>query len=138
MNNRVIILGAGGHAQELYGLAQACMQRVSGFVDETGSRDELFGLPVYHSIPNSDSFLCGVGNPFVKEQFEIKVDNELCEALIHPTVSMYYECYIEPGVTIGAHCTLTANIKKLNSREGLSARMDKYTNTFLSTIIEEV
>ena len=108
--DRIYILGAGGHAQEVFGIAYLSSTMVLGFVDETKDSDgTLFKHPVYCKIPedNRATFVCGVGNPFVKKHFEEQILDKLAAPIIHTTVVAYRSCQFDKGIVIGAHCTLT-------------------------------
>ena len=110
---KLIILGAGGHAQEILGIVKSIPTiSLSGFVDETipYSRS-LYLFPIFTHIPDGDfRFICGIGNPVVKEYFESKVLNKLCDPIVHPSSVLMNDIYLEKGTLIGANCTLTTDI----------------------------
>lgn len=109
---KLIIFGAGGHAQEVFGIAKACKVEVFGFIDETGITTEMYGLPVFKKIPKEEGlvFVCGVGDPALKEHFERQTE-DFTLPLIHPTVCFYDRPSIDRGATIGANCTITSDVK---------------------------
>lgn len=110
---RLIILGAGGHAQEILGIAKVLPGiELIGFVDETISTEgQLYGFPVFSGIPEGEfRFICGIGNPVVKEYFEHKVSVMLCAPIIHPSSVLLHDVRLEKGILIGANCTLTTDV----------------------------
>jgi len=110
---KLIILGAGGHAQEILGIVKSIPEiALCGFVDETLQEPKtLYEFPVFIRIPEGDLFfICGVGNPFVKEYFESKILDKLCDPIIHPSSVVMYDVRAEKGVLVGANCSLTTDI----------------------------
>lgn len=108
-----VILGAGGHAQEIFGIIQSNKIDFVGFVDETLTESRLlYGFPVFTAIPyNIDvHFVCGVGNPVIKEKFEERVLDRLSDPIVDFSTRMFVDCRIEKGVVIGANCSLTIDI----------------------------
>ena len=110
---KLLILGAGGHAQEILGIVKSIPTiSLFGFVDETlQSPNTIYGFPVFMQIPDGDfHFICGVGNPFIKEYFESKILDKLCDPVIHSSSIVMCDVRIEKGVLIGANCSLTTDI----------------------------
>jgi acetyltransferase EpsM len=110
---KLIVLGAGGHAQEILGIVKSIPEiALLGFVDETLQEPKsLYEFPIFMQIPDGNfSFICGVGSPVIKEYFESKISSKLCDPIVHPSSVLMHDVHVEKGVLIGANCSLTTDI----------------------------
>lgn len=114
---RYLLLGAGGHAQEIFSVL--CNNRLNfvGFIDTTRSCvGELFKYPIFPKIPDvywKDplcKIIVAVGNPVLKATLEEGVITKLAPAIIDQTTIIPPYSLIEEGVVIGAHCSMTIDV----------------------------
>ena len=119
--NKLIILGAGGYAQELLWIvddlnAQAPTWDFLGFVDPLSAKHKgelYYDRPIigcWDDIPKQDSihFACGIGSPSgrAKECAEAERRGYTPATLIHPSVIAARHVQVGEGTVIGAGCML--------------------------------
>lgn len=116
MSRKIAILGAGGHAQEIYDIVKSSASEYVYFVDENILEAKtLFGCPVYKQVQvETDIILCGVGNPSLKKYFDERYKN--ISGWLHKKAWLGPGCLVE-NTTIGANTVITANVtvKQLTS-----------------------
>lgn len=124
---KVVILGAGGLAREVYGVfcdlnKIGCNIEVLGFIDEIPANwgRNLCGIPIlgdfqWFEAVNKDELkaICAIGSPRVKKSL-VKKANRLrlgfCTA-VHPSVQLSKYVEIGFGTIVTAGCILTTQIK---------------------------
>lgn len=111
MGNKLLIIGAGGHAQVVAEIAEDCGYREIAFVDDNDSKaigktEELKELRKVYS----DAFV-GIGNNVFREillkklkDFEYNVP-----ALLHPSAYISRSCAIENGVIVEPKAIVNAH-----------------------------
>lgn len=122
MNQKLVIIGAGGHAKVVASMAQVAGCQVLGFLDDCITGD-VFGLPILGTLQNADRykencrFIIGIGNNGIRQKIA-GMQNVSWATVIHPsavvapcveigvgTVVMP-SAVINVGATIGRHCII--------------------------------
>lgn len=127
---RILILGAGRHAVEVYEwLVADSGYEMAGFFSEPEflGQKELVGFPVYTDLTNLSGlhFVVGVGDPLLKSKLtEMALSSGLepSNPLIHKTaivssrsilskgVVIFPNCVVSIGVKLAEHCCLNASV----------------------------
>jgi sugar O-acyltransferase (sialic acid O-acetyltransferase NeuD family) len=150
---RLAILGAGGHAREVFFLAQEIsragpgLEVVAFMVPSAVSGAKLLGCPL---VSDSDagqlgdiSFVTGMGQPALKRRAVEMIHESLPDArfatLVHPnTVAATDPVYGEQAVKVDPGAVVTAgNIMTVNIRLGSHAHLNLDCTVGHDTVIEE-
>lgn len=146
--NRIVIIGAGGHGRGILEILRAASQQadlpcpVLGFLDD---RDELQagtcgGLPILgrmgHARQWADDgvrFLVGVGDPIVRRRVVRTLDGLRFATAVHPSATLYGEvtvgegAVIAAGVVVAAATSLGAHaLLNLNATVGHDCHLDAF------------
>lgn len=128
-NNKIIIIGAGGHAKVVYSIAKKNNYNIVGFYDDINMNLSSFmGYPVFHSIEelynyNKDGveFIVAIGDNFTRMKIVEMIEEHLsCKfiSLIDPSAIVFENVKIGEGsvimpgaiinidTTIGNHCII--------------------------------
>jgi len=123
MNNRLIIIGAGGHGKVIADIATKIGYSKIGFADDNAT-GECMGFPIMAKVSQLDSlndgntdFVIGVGNNAVRKSIAEKY-NVNWVALVHPSAQIALNvtlgkgtvvmagAVVNPCATIGEHCII--------------------------------
>ncbi len=118
----ILILGAGGHAKEVFSTIQdinaiSKKYNVIGFYDDMTDRTRLLDRRVYKTmedIKNGDiKLIIGVGTPEAKSILITKFRNRNFEfeRLIHPTTLVSPYAHIGKGAVIQSYCIIQPDVK---------------------------
>lgn len=119
-SQRVVIVGAGGHARELYGVLYAAKIKCGGFVDDiVPDPDTLARIDASHLGPiaqfaegTSDAnYLIGVGSGAIRQKIErLLTTKTAAHPLVHPMAAIDLDVRMQPGTVVFAQATVTTNI----------------------------
>lgn len=110
MNEKIIILGAGGHAKVIADIALKCGYEVVGFLDDNAKAERIMGFPVLGKIDECKKysgcrFVIGIGSNAVRKT--------LCEkyalsyiTLIHPSAQIATDVKIGDGTVVMANAVI--------------------------------
>lgn len=120
----IIILGAGGHAKEVFStieyinfLNSSEKYNITGFYDDVTSRTELFNLRVYKRLDaikdRNIKVVLGVGTPNTKSVLikKFKVQGFSFETIVHPTTLVSPYAMIGEGAVIQGFCLIHPDVK---------------------------
>lgn len=123
MTEKLVIIGAGGHAREIADVAVACAAQggaleVLGFVDDNPELigQKLNGVPVLGTtdwLREASAELvaiCGIGSPHVRRKVVELLPNVRFTTLVHPAAVVTPWMTLGTGVVITAGCVLTNSI----------------------------
>lgn len=120
MRPKIIIIGAGGHASSVGGVAVSAGYEILNFVDPAKFGQTLMGKPVLGEIPttyygNTISLAIAVGHNFRREQiYEDLVSENLSfefPTLIHPSAVVSFNASIELGTVVMPKAVIGPNSK---------------------------
>jgi len=113
--NKLIIIGAGGHATSVYGVAVACGYEVFSFVDLQPEIGELCGIPVLNDIEpfmtdSNFDFSIAVGANFSRERIYPEMNGRVAidrfPGLFHPSSTLSPNSSIGYGTVVMANSTV--------------------------------
>lgn len=120
----IIILGAGGHAKEVYSTIEdinairpSKKYNVAGFYDDVTERTDLFDIKVYKEIDDikdrNIKAVLGVGTPQTKSLLISKFKGRgfLFETIIHPTTFISPFAKIGEGSVIQSFCLFHPDVR---------------------------
>lgn len=139
---KVIIIGAGGHARVVADIALLRGDRVLGFLDDSPNAEGAYGIPVLGAVSDFSaypdaSFIIGIGSAQVRQRLARQLAGVRWYTAIHPsavisplgvtvgegTVVAANAC-INPGAQIGEHCIInTAAVVEHDNRIGSFAHI---------------
>lgn len=116
---KVYLYGASGHGKVVAEIAEAMGLQMGGFIDDNPQLEEIWGFPVYSSIPaEAVSVFYSVGNNLTRKKLVEKYHHHPSFNLIHPNSYLSTRTYlgcgnvimagviINPDVKIGNHCII--------------------------------
>lgn len=115
MGNKVIILGAGGHAKVIADIIQKSGDDLIGFLDDNMDLPEtIMGYPYLGTITeagklkNDHSFIIGIGNNQIRKKIAEQLHLNWYTA-IHPHASIAMETTIGEGTVVMANAVINAS-----------------------------
>jgi hypothetical protein len=129
----MILVGAGGHAKEVFDILSAEDQKNVSFFDNISLAlpDEIFGRPILRTIEDAKSyihtdnrFILGIGNPKYREQLFnlfLNLNAEPFTPIASSAVVSNLDVYIGEGANV-MHKAFVSN----------TVRIGKYRSTFTS------
>lgn len=124
MSNKIIILGAGGHAKVIADIALKCGYEVCGFLDDNAKADKILGFPILGKIEDclkftDCEFVIGIGSNAVRKMLSEKYALSYA-TLIHPSAQIGAEVTIGNGTVVMANavinpCTVIGNHVVINT-----------------------
>ncbi len=111
MNNKIYILGAGGHTRSIVSLLEHNNYNISGVFDNSYNNkktENISGFPLigkFEDIPDNVNLILSIGDNGKRKQLLYKYQKQIVkENLIHP------EAFIEKSVVIGKSNQLFSNV----------------------------
>lgn len=118
---RLLVIGAGGHAQVVIEAAEAAGWSIAGVVGRAGDRDEVLGHAVLRvpdasapslSAPGAepDAFIVAIGDNAARaERYAAALETGLAPAtVIHPTATISPTAFVGPGSFVAAGVVVNA------------------------------
>ena len=117
---QVVIIGAGGHGRELYGLLHATGQTALGFVDDSSPEPELLeriGATYLGPLENLSRllirarYLIGIGSGATRERLASSIPlSAIADPVVHPMAALDLDVRVQAGSVIFAQATVTTNV----------------------------
>lgn len=118
MSCNVYLYGAGGHAQVIMDIVEACGMRLAGVVDDNAAVDECRGVEVTHAYDGGAPVIISIGANEVRKRIadRLQAVGAAFVKAVHPSaiVSPYASveegsvvmqgCILQSGCRIGRHC----------------------------------
>jgi len=125
----IVIVGGGGHAASVAGVAMACGVVLIGFVDPARAGETVFGIPVFSDtdrfMPAEADFAIAIGNNYLRErvaeELEARIGPARFAKIAHPSAVIGEGASIGPGTVVmpnatigplaevGRHCIVNTN-----------------------------
>ena len=123
MSNKVILVGAGGHAKVIADIVLKSGDELLGFLDDDPGKNSVLGYPVlgrtadWQRFSSEAAFLLAVGNAQLRETLAARMQVRWYTA-IHPSAQIGMDvtigggtavmanAVINPGAVIGKHCII--------------------------------
>lgn len=114
MRSKIIILGAGGFAREVYSWIKDTHEVVS-FYSEDKTKEMMYNIPVISDIIQCDgqSFIAAIGNTVDRKRICDKAQRYgmiLADAIIHKSATVGHDSYIGPGSIICPGAIITNDV----------------------------
>ena len=115
----LIIVGAGGHARDVYCIADACGRSVRGFLDDSGAVSSVMGRPVLGSTSDWQkypdcAFVVGIGDPRIRRKVveAMRRDGKPAwDTLVHPSLITFNPSVIGEGTVVMAGSIFATDVK---------------------------
>jgi len=113
---KVIIIGAGGHAKVIADIVIKSGDCLLGFLDDNKSGESLLGYPVLGKIENINKFektakfIIGIGNNYARKDISEKYNLEWYTA-VHPSAVIAIDVSIGEGTAIMANAVINPSAK---------------------------
>lgn len=88
------LYGASGHGKVIKDILQSQGKVVDGYIDDNPEVNELFGLPVKHSMEGVDEVVISIGINKTRKKVAGKIDCKFAKAAIH------HEAILSPSVKV--------------------------------------
>lgn len=125
MQERIIIIGAGGFGREVVEYLHAMLPqnpswKFAGFLDQNpnalpdGKRfGRVIGSPDTYQPKPQDRFVCAMGNPRIKIKIckEIRNRGGQFANIIHPTAVVSPHCNLGTGIVVSPFCLLSPDVE---------------------------
>jgi UDP-3-O-[3-hydroxymyristoyl] glucosamine N-acyltransferase len=99
--NKVVVLCAGGHGQDIAAIVRSSGQNFVGYLDDHVDGPNILGPCIDAEF--FDEYLIGHNDSRIREQMDIPAKAAIA---IHPTAALHLTLQAHPGVVIGAHTTI--------------------------------
>lgn len=119
-SQRVVIVGAGGHGREIYGVLCAAEITCAGFVDDVEpdpgildriNASHLGPIARFAKVPANAEYSIGVGSGAIRQKIEHLLRfKTAADPIVHPMAAIDLDVRMQPGTTIFAQATVTTNI----------------------------
>lgn len=98
----LVIIGAGGHGQDVAAIAHAAGFWVAGFLDDTATSDDVVGT--VDNLTEFSAYLLGVNDSRTRQKFD--TTNIRSPKVFHPSASVHHSVLAAPGVVVGQNTTI--------------------------------
>lgn len=116
MSDKVILVGAGGHAKVIADIVLKSGDQLLGFLDDDPMKTSVLGYPVLGNIENwkafskEAKFLLAVGNNHLRESLEAKLKVDWYTA-IHPSAQIGMDVVIGEGSAVMANVVINTGAR---------------------------
>ena len=103
------LYGASGHGKVIKEIIESQRRMVDGFIDDNVNLNELAGLPVKHSIDNTDKIIISIGANKIRKKIAERVTCKIAAATIHDKAVVSDTATVEEGTVVMAGAIINAD-----------------------------
>ncbi len=109
MSRERFIYGASGHGRVVLDICQQSVCTIHGFIDDNKSLKRCSGYEVKHLISPTDLIVLGVGRNQVRKKIFEKFEQQIFDAITHPSAIVSLTSKIGKGTVLMARAVVNPN-----------------------------
>jgi len=106
------LFGANGHGKVVSEIAELLDVTIAGIIDDAPVSNELFGYPIFSTIPNDyDELFISIGDNSIRKNIVSQNSNSNYPILIHPKAFISKRAKVGKGTVVMAGVSINSEVK---------------------------